>query len=168
MVKKIKELMGNLPEGRVSRLVLGALTIMALLIFCLFLFVGFATPSMLVPGFYEPQFTDTLLIYMYVIVTVAVVTMIISIGHSAWRRGMTMKKACGVPVTAIVVGVLALLVITMLTTFMLADTNAMTIGGKPYEDTLWLRLSDMFINTMLVLLVVAVLLMVVRRKGNNV
>lgn len=168
MVKKIKELMGNLPEGRVSRLVLGALTIMALLIFCLFLFVGFATPSMLVPGFYEPQFTDTLLIYMYVIVTVAVVIMIISIGYSAWRRGWTIKVKCGVPVTAIVVGVLALLVITMLTTFMLADTNAMTIGGKPYEDTLWLRLSDMFINTTLVLLVVAVLLMVVRRKGDNV
>ena len=37
MVKKIKKLMGNLPDGRVSRLVLGALTIMALLIFCLFL-----------------------------------------------------------------------------------------------------------------------------------
>lgn len=81
---------------------------------------------------------------------------------------MTMKKACGVPVTAIVMGVLALLVITMLATFVLADTDVMTIGGKPYEDTMWLRLSDMFINTMLVLLVVAVLLMVVRRKGNNV
>ena len=81
---------------------------------------------------------------------------------------MTMKKTCGVPVTAIVMGVLALLVITMLATFVLADTDVMTIGGKPYEDTMWLRLSDMFINTMLVLLVVAVLLMVVRRKGNNV
>lgn len=167
MVEKIKELMGNLPDGRVSRLVLGALAIVALLIFCLFLFVGFATPSMLVPGFYEPQFTDTLLIYMYVIVTMAVVIMIISIGFGAWKRGWSMKVKCG-PVTAIVVGVLALLVITMLTTFMLADTNAMTIGGKPYEDTLWLRLSDMFINTTLVLLVVAVLLMVVRRKGDNV
>ena len=160
--------MGNLPEGRVSRLVLGALTIMALLIFCLFLFVGFATPSMLITGFYEPQFTDTLLIYMYVIVTVAVVIMIISIGYSAWRRGWTIKVKCGVPVTAIVVGVLVLLVITMLTTFAMADTNAIAIGGKPYEDTLWLRLSDMFINTTLVLLVVAVLLMVVRRKGDNV
>lgn len=168
MVKKIKELMGNLPEGRVSRLVLGALTIMAFFIFCLFLFVGFATPSMLIPGFYEPQFTDTLLIYMYVIVTVAVVIMIISIGYSAWRRGWNIKVKCGVPVTAIVVGVLVLLVITMLTTFAMADTNAITIGGKPYEDTLWLRLSDMFINTTLVLLVVAVLLMVVRRKGDNV
>ena len=168
MVKKIMELMGNLPEGRVARLVLGALTSMALLIFCLFLFVGFATPSMLIPGFYEPQFTDTLLIYMYVIVTVAVVIMIISIGFGAWRRGWTIKVKCGVPVTAIVLCVLVLLVITMLTTFAMADTNAITIGGKPYEDTLWLRLSDMFINTTLVLLVVAVLLMVVRRKGDNV
>lgn len=52
---------------------------------------------------------------------------------------------------AVVIFTLAVLLIT----FALGSTAPMKINGRLYDDSLWLRLSDMFVNTSLLMLLAA-------------
>ena len=47
-----------------------------------------------------------------------------------------------------------LVVVVMATTFSVASTAPVVTGGKPFTDALWLRLTDMFIYTSLLLICV--------------
>ena len=44
----------------------------------------------------------------------------------------------------------------MLITFLLGSAEPVTVNGVEFADTFWLKATDMFINTSLVLLLVAV------------
>ena len=48
----------------------------------------------------------------------------------------------------------------LLLTFILASTAALNINGKPFTDAFWLRMADMFIITVAVLFVVALIALV--------
>ena len=41
--------------------------------------------------------------------------------------------------------------------YLLAGTQPLVINGKPFSDTFWLRTSDMFINTSVVLILIAII-----------
>jgi hypothetical protein len=71
-------------------------------------------------------------------------------------RGKTDATDNNIPVKKmgyiISVGALVLLVVTFLT----GSVQPLTINGVKYNDWLWLKVSDMFINTSLVMLLLAV------------
>ena len=48
-------------------------------------------------------------------------------------------------------------------TFLLGSSEPLSVNGRPFSDALWLRLSDMFINTSVFLIVVCSVLIVVAR-----
>ena len=52
------------------------------------------------------------------------------------------------------------LVVTLAVTWLTASTQPLNINGKIYADAFWLRISDMLINTALVLIVIVVGVMV--------
>ncbi len=48
----------------------------------------------------------------------------------------------------------------MAVTFLSASTRPLTIGSKPFTDTLWLRLTDMFLLTSIILILLCSVLVV--------
>ena len=51
--------------------------------------------------------------------------------------------------------VTVLVVLSLVLTFALAPTSAVYVNGSPYHDTLWLRATEMFVDTSLLLLIAA-------------
>ena len=47
------------------------------------------------------------------------------------------------------------LVLTLALTYLTGDATPLMSNGKPFDDAFWLRVSDMFINTSIVLIVLA-------------
>ncbi|MBP3756813.1 MAG: hypothetical protein J6I61_05965 [Prevotella sp.] len=109
---------------------------------------------------------DAILILMYVVVAGA-------IGIVAWaaiRRWQlhdrTADTSNGIPSRKIVVGVVGGMVLCLLLTFLMASSAPMLINGKRFDSVFWLKTGDMLINTSLILLVVAVIVVVCSNVRN--
>lgn len=103
----------------------------------------------------SPLFIDILLIVIYVMLAAAIGLVVWSAFHSLKKRDRQTTEL-GFPAKHIVWGVVVLLLLTLTFTYLFADTTPIIINGKPYSDAFWLRISDIFINTSLVLIVTAV------------
>jgi hypothetical protein len=60
-----------------------------------------------------------------------------------------------VPARTIAYGVAGVLLLIMVLTFLVVSSNPMLINGEWFKDTFWLKLTDMFIFTTIILLVLA-------------
>ncbi len=116
-------------------------------------------------SFYEsPVFIDMLLGCIYVL-------LIVTLGLTIWSmvRSLSMRerasKIQGIPARRIAWGVFALLAVTLVLTCLLADTTPLTINGHAFTDTFWLRVSDMLINSSIILMAVAVICAVLGMSG---
>ncbi len=108
-------------------------------------------------SFYESSaFIEVLLITLYIMLAAATALVGWSVVRSLKIRGGKGVKD-GLPVKGIAWGVFILLTGTLALTALLADTSALTINGKSYDDELWLRIGDMFIYSSGVLIIVATL-----------
>ena len=103
------------------------------------------------PDFNAPLFTDVLIGLMWLFLVGGIGLAI----YSMWKdyRGSRSEAVVnGVPVRRIFritwIGLLALLVLT----FALGSSAPMLINGENYADWLWLKLSDMFVITSLLML----------------
>lgn len=107
-------------------------------------------------NFYEsPLFVELLIDSVYLLLLVAAALTVWSALRSLLlRRGQGSDDR--MPPRRIAWGVALLLVLTLAVTALLADTSPLLINGRTFTDVLWLRLSDMFIDTSLVLMTVAV------------
>jgi len=107
-------------------------------------------------NFYEsPLFVELLLDSISLLIVAALALTVWSVVHSLHlRRGQADNDR--VPARRIAWGVAALLVLTMAATALLADTTPLSINGRAFTDTFWLRMSDMLINTSGILMLVAV------------
>ena len=116
-------------------------------------------------SFYEsPVFVDALLVGIYVLLAV-------TLGLSVWSmlRSLRLRERKtteqGIPAKHIAWGVFALLVGTLALTCLLADTTPLYINGNAFTNRFWLRVSDMLINSSIILIVVATLGVVVSAMG---
>ena len=105
----------------------------------------------------SPVFIELLLWTMYALLAAAVGLTCWSLVHGFRLRGRGPVRSNGIPVGRIAWGTVALLVVTLLLTYILGSTEPLTINGNIYADAFWLRVSDMLINTSLVLIGVAVI-----------
>ena len=64
-------------------------------------------------------------------------------------------------------GVSAMGVLIMMLTFLLGSEEAVMVNGEAYTDSFWLKLTDMFINTAMVLILVAIAVAVYGGLGLN-
>ena len=72
-----------------------------------------------------------------------------------YRRRSRESVVNGIPVARIAWGTLALLVASLVLTFLIGSSSPVTVNGKTFADVFWLKATDMFIYTILLLLVVA-------------
>ena len=128
---------------------------LAVLVFGLFFLVGYDLPFEENPDFNAPLFTDVLILLMWLFliggVGLAVFSMIID-----YRISKSEAVVNVIPVRLIFritwIGTLAVLLLT----FFLGGSAPMLINGENYADWLWLKLSDMFVITSLLMLVAGI------------
>lgn len=136
---------------QVSQRIFYILIALAVLVFGLFFLVGYDMPFEENPDFTAPLFTDVLIGLMWLFLVGGIGLAI----YSMWKdyRGSRSEAVVnGVLVRRIFritwIGLLALLVLT----FALGSSAPMLINGENYADWLWLKLSDMFVITSLLML----------------
>ena len=141
----------NKSAEQVSQRIFYILIVLAVLVFGLFFLVGYDMPFEENPDFNAPLFTDVLIGLMWLFLVGGIGLAI----YSMWKdyRGSRSEAVVnGVPVRRIFritwIGLLALLVLT----FALGSSAPMLINGENYADWLWLKLSDMFVITSLLML----------------
>ena len=141
----------NKSAEQVSQRIFYILIALAVLVFGLFFLVGYDMPFEENPDFNAPLFTDVLIGLMWLFLVGGIGLVI----YSMWKdyRGSRSEAVVnGVPVRRIFritwIGLLALLVLT----FALGSSAPMLINGENYADWLWLKLSDMFVITSLLML----------------
>ena len=101
-------------------------------------------------SFYEqPLFVDLLLWTIYVLLAVATGVMVWSAVRNHSRHSGKVSLSVWVA--------MGLLVATLVLTCVFADTQPLSVNGRVFADTFWLRVTGMLIDSSLVLMVVAAL-----------
>ena len=109
------------------------------------------------------MFVEILLVLMYVLLTLAVVATVFSIVRTVKVRGKDFGVSNGVPAMRIALTTFGLLLILLALTFLAGSDAPLLINGEEYADGLWLKISDMFINSSLILLLICSVLVIVMR-----
>lgn len=137
----------------------------------LFWFVGYDTPYAEDSNFVAPLFTNVLLVFMVLVVLLAIGTTVWSMARALSMRGKGERTVNNIPVKKITYGVAGLTAILLLLTLALGSSDAMMVNGEEYgeeyADKWWLHVADMFVNSSLALVVVAVVAIIVFTIKNS-
>lgn len=112
---------------------------------------------------------DVVLIIMYLMMAVAIAALVFSVVRSMRLGGRTLSVVNGIPSGKIILGTVAGVAVVMAVAFLTGSGDVLSINGKEYSQWFWLKAADMFINTSLLLLAVAAVLVVYgifRRRGH--
>lgn len=142
-------------EERISQRVLYVITALSAVVFSAFYLIGFDAPFDGGPSFNAPVLTDVLLGFMWFLLAVAVIVAIVAVVRGVQRANRDEGLTNGIParrITCITYGTTAVILVL---TFVFGSTQAMTVNGQTFADTFWLRMSDMFVSSSLLLLVLA-------------
>ncbi len=150
-------LAGKAAAGRVSALVLYALTAVAVLLFGAFFLIGYDTPYEENPAFNDPPLTDAVLVFVSLLALGAVAVTACSVAVSIRNRNRGGSRMNNIPEDRIMWGTVALLALALALAFLSGSTEPLTVNGAEYSSPFWLRATDMFIDTVIAMLAVAVL-----------
>ncbi len=153
--------------GRLSERVLACLIALSAVMFGAFFIVGYDMPYADDPAFNAPLLTDALLYYTYFLCVAAVVVTVVSMARGVAVGGWHRLDDGGVASGRISIAVVALLIVTMALTFAFGSDEPLVINGRLFDEAAWLKLTDMFINTSIVLGLVAVALVAFGVSGLN-
>ena len=110
-------------------------------------------------------FVDVLLWVVYLLLVVVTVVAVWSAVHQLRTNEKTKEPTRGVPARFVAYGVAGLFVVTMLLSFLLGSSKPMLINNQWFKDVIWLKMTDMFMWTSLVLLIIAALGVLVGSSG---
>ena len=99
-------------------------------------------------------FIDIMLWAVYLILTIATGMAIWSAIHGVHTHERDKDALAARRTSMIGYATAALVAVVLIITFATASTQPVVSNGKPFTDTLWLRLTDMFIFTSLLLICV--------------
>jgi uncharacterized membrane protein YidH (DUF202 family) len=158
----------NIKTEKISQRVLYALVGLTALVFGAFYLIDFNRPSDVDPSFNDPLLTNVLILFMILLTVVAVVVGLWAMVRAVnldrkERRNYSVSKGKVSFVHSplfLSVSVVLLTLLSFLIFFFVGSSKAMTINGEIYNDNFWLKASDMFINTSLLMLVVAAAAMI--------
>ena len=132
---------------KVFRLMIG----LAVLVFGLFYLIGYDLPFDENPDFNAPLFTDVLIFLMWLFLIGGIGLAVYSMVKD-YRSSKSEAVVNGVPVRRIFRITWLTLLAVLILTFLLGGSDPMLINGENYADWLWLKLSDMFVITSLLML----------------
>ena len=136
---------------KVFRLMIG----LAVLVFGLFYLIGYDLPFDENPDFNAPLFTDVLIFLMWLFLIGGVGLAVYSMVKD-YRSSKSEAVVNGVPVRRIFRITWLTLLAVLILTFLLGGSDPMLINGENYADWLWLKLSDMFVITSLLMLLAGI------------
>ena len=136
---------------KVFRLMIG----WAVLVFGLFYLIGYDLPFDENPDFNAPLFTDVLIFLMWLFLIGGVGLAVYSMVKD-YRSSKSEAMVNGVPVRRIFRITWLTLLAVLILTFLLGGSDPMLINGENYADWLWLKLSDMFVITSLLMLLAGI------------
>lgn len=156
------------PADRISHAVLIAAISLAVLVFAGFFLIGYDMPFEEDANFNAPLLTDAVFYLMYLLLAGALGVCLWAL-YRGLRRGDFRRKADdnGVPSSRIVWGTVGLLFGSLILTFIFGSSQPIKINGADYTDTFWLKATDMFVNTSIILTLVAVGAVVYGLSGRN-
>ncbi len=148
--------MKKLTAEQISTRVLCVLVALIVLVFGAFFLIGYDVPFEENPEFNAPRLTDLVLVFIYVLVT-ATVALVAAAAAAGLRKGGNRQTVTNnIPTAKIAWGTALMLAASLAATFMLGSSEPVLVNGVEYTDAFWLKATDMFINTSLILLAVAV------------
>ena len=100
----------------------------------------------------SPLIADIMLWLMYITVAVAIIVTIVSVFRTVRLRTKDDEVVNGVPRTRIAWIVVAVFLLCLVLTFVLGSSEPVRTNGKLFTDTFWLKATDMFIYTSLILI----------------
>ena len=136
---------------KVFRLMIG----LAVLVFGLFYLIGYDLPFDENPDFNAPLFTDVLIFLMWLFLIGGIGLAVYSMVKD-YRSSRSEAVVNGVPVRRIFRITWLTLLAVLVLTFLLGGSDPMLINGENYADWLWLKLSDMFVITSLLMLLAGI------------
>lgn len=142
---------------KISQRVFYVLIVLSVLVFGLFFLVGYDMPFEENPDFNAPLFTNFLLGLMVFFLFASVVLVIGSVYRTLHLSGKQEAVVNGVPEKKIFRLTWMLTLLLLVITFVIGSSVPMVINGGDYSDWIWLKVSDMFVVSSLVMLVVAFL-----------
>lgn len=156
----------NLKTDQISSRVLYSMVGLTVVVFALFYLVGYNTPYLFDPTYNAPVLTDLVLVLMYLMTAVALGIAVYSVVKGSRMRSSE-KVVNGVPVAKIAWGTIAFVAVSLVATFLVGSSEPLKVNGTLFKDAFWLRLTDMFIYTSLVLIAVAVVAVGYSMSGIN-
>lgn len=139
-----------------SWLKIGLVAISAV-VFALFWLVGYDMPYEEDADFNAPLLTDVLIGYVYLLTAAAVGVAVFSAIHGIRTHSRQGGVENGVPTARINTITWIITALLLAGSFACATTEPIKVNGKLYSETIWLRLSDMFIVTSGVMILLAVI-----------
>lgn len=100
-------------------------------------------------------FTSVLLVVIELLILATVALALWSSYKSAKLRREARKGQVANPTVKIVVGVVAVLWLAYVVVELLLTAQPMMINGKLYDDSLWIHLSDIVLNTAIIMFLIA-------------
>ena len=139
-----------------SWIIIGLIAISAV-VFIAFWSVGYDMPYEEDADFNAPLLTDMLLGFIYLLTVVAIGVTVYSIVHGIKTRGRQSLTENGVPAGRITIITWGVTFALLASTFALGSTDPIKVNGKDFCEGIWLRLSDMFIISSGVMILLAIL-----------
>lgn len=149
----------NRRTEKISQYIFRTLLALACICFLLFYLVGFQVPDVENPAFNAPLFTGVLLFFMFFITAFAIGLACISFVFAVKKRRSSMEKNNNINVRKNTLIIVITTILLLLLTFVLAPTDEIMVNGRIYHDTLWLKLSFMFVSSTVILLAIAIITM---------
>lgn len=146
----------KLAEERISQRVLYVLIGIAVLVFVLFFSVGFYAPFAENPAFNAPLLTDALIVFMWILLGLTVLVMLLSVFHTVKTISVKQRVVNGIPTYKITIAVFGTTFLCLVLSFLFGSSDSMVINGTTYADKFWLKASDMFVTSSLILLLAAI------------
>ena len=138
-----------------SWLKIGLVAISAV-VFIAFWSVGYDMPYEEDADFNAPLLTDMLLGFIYLLTVVAIGVTVYSIVHGIKTRGRQSLTENGVPAGRITIITWGVTFALLASTFALGSTDPIKVNGKDFCEGIWLRLSDMFIVSSGIMILLAI------------
>ena len=121
-----------------------------------FYLIGYDNPYEENPSFNAPKLTNVILIISYLLIIGTILLTVFSLVLAFRNRNKSAAVVNNVPAARIAYIVSGSVVLLLVLTFLFGSSAPMTINGKQYAQTLWLKTADMFIFTALAMLVAAI------------
>lgn len=144
------------PTERISQTVFYVIIGIIAVTFALFYLVGYNTQSVEDPSFVSPMLTDVILVLMIVLLAAAAVVGIAAVYVGLRKRDKSDRTVNGVPAAKISTITFGVTFALLLLTFIFGSTDSMMINGHQFTEVVSLKLTDMFVATSIVMIVVAI------------